>query len=91
MVFLWFTNTILTYIELQVEIQGNGVELDQVWQLLSVHKGGSPINHVAAAVGSGVLPPLRGEQMEIAEIVLLSFCSALSLRKGYKRSPYRNV
>ena len=63
----------------------------RLWQLLSVHQGGSSINHVAAAVGSGVVPPLREEQTEVAVIVLLSFNPALFLRKGYKRSPYRNV
>lgn len=50
-----------------------------------------PLYHVAAAVGSGVLLPLMGEQMEIAMTALLSFSPTLFFRKGNKRSPYRNL
>ena len=74
-----------------MEIQGNGVELDQAVAAPLCPPGGSSINRVAAAVGSGVVPPLREEPTEVAVIVLLSFNLARFLRKGYKRSPYRNV
>ena len=73
------------------EFREMGWNWPRLWQLLSVHQGGSSISHVAAAAGSGVVPPLREEQMELAVTVLLFFSPALFLRKGYKRSPYRNV